>query len=328
MNATLTDRYVEATARGVDDAQRAEVERELRATIEDMIDGRLAAGAVRREEAERAVLVELGDPMRLAASYSGRPLHLIGPAVYPDWLRLLKLLLALVVPLAMVASLVARAFTGGLAGDTIGSTMASTVLTGLTTAAHLVFWVTLSFAVVERSAAGRATGVVTWDPDQLPDTSRKVGLGESIASIAVLALFATALVWQQVASPVVSDGSAIPVLDPALWSSWLPWFIAVIVLEMAFAVWLYRAREWTWRHAAANVALNLAFAVPAIVLLQSGRLFNPEFIATMVEGGWADAESHLVAVTTVGIAVVSVWDAVDGLLKARRHTVAAAPARI
>jgi hypothetical protein len=266
--------------------------------------------------------------MRLAASYSGRPLHLIGPAVYPDWLRLLKVLLALVVPLAMVASLVARAFTGGLTGDTVGATMASTVLTGLSTAAHLAFWVTLSFVVVERSGAGSPTKIVTWDPDQLPDTSRKVSLVESIASIAVLALFATALVWQQVASPVVSDGRVVPVLDPALWSSWLPWFIAVIVLEMAFAVWLYRARAWTWRHAAANVALNLAFAVPAITLLQSGRLFNPEFIAAMVEGGWPAAENHLVAITTVGIAVVSTWDAVDGLLKARRHSVAAAPAQI
>lgn len=328
MDATLTDRYVEATARGVDDAQRAEVERELRATIEDMIDGRLAAGAAPRDEAERAVLIELGDPMRLAASYSGRPLHLIGPAVYPDWLRLLKLLLALIVPIAMAASLVARAFTGGLEGDAFGATIASTVLTGLTVAVHLVFWVTLSFALVERCGAARPTGLVEWDPDQLPDTSRKVSLVETIASIAFLALFVTALVWQHVASPVVSDGDAIPVLDPALWSSWLPWFIAVIVLEMASAVWLYRARAWTWPHAAANVVLNLAFAVPAIALLQSGRLFNDEFIAAMVEGGWADAESHLVAATTVGIAVVSTWDAVDGLLTARRHAIAGVPAQI
>ena len=39
-----------------------------------MIDGRLEAGAPSRAEAERAVLVELGDPVRLAAGYSGRPL--------------------------------------------------------------------------------------------------------------------------------------------------------------------------------------------------------------------------------------------------------------
>ena len=86
MTASLTDRYVAATVRGLDEAQRPEVERELRATIEDMVDARLEAGAPTRADAERAVLVELGDPVRLAAGYSGRPLHLIGPGVYPEWL--------------------------------------------------------------------------------------------------------------------------------------------------------------------------------------------------------------------------------------------------
>ena len=73
MTASLTDRYVAATVSGLDEAQRPEVERELHATIEDMVDARLEAGAPTRADAERAVLVELGDPLRLAAGYSGRP---------------------------------------------------------------------------------------------------------------------------------------------------------------------------------------------------------------------------------------------------------------
>ena len=47
MTSSLTDRYVTATVRSLDDDQRAEVERELRTTIEDMIDGRLEAGDAR-----------------------------------------------------------------------------------------------------------------------------------------------------------------------------------------------------------------------------------------------------------------------------------------
>ena len=43
MTASLTDRYVAATVRGLDEAQRPEVERELHATIEDMVDARLEA---------------------------------------------------------------------------------------------------------------------------------------------------------------------------------------------------------------------------------------------------------------------------------------------
>lgn len=58
------------------------------------------------------MLTELGDPMRLAAGYTGRPLHLIGPAVYPDWLRLVKLLLGIIVPLSMAGSALAQALVG------------------------------------------------------------------------------------------------------------------------------------------------------------------------------------------------------------------------
>jgi hypothetical protein len=77
---SLTDRYVHVTVRNLDEGQRHDVEQELRGTIEDMVDARLDAGAAAsRDDAERAVLVELGDPMRLAAEYTGRPLHLIYP---------------------------------------------------------------------------------------------------------------------------------------------------------------------------------------------------------------------------------------------------------
>ena len=56
--------------------------------------------ARRASAAERAVLTDLGDPDKLAAGYTDRPLHLIGPRYYLDWWRLLKLLLWIVLPCA------------------------------------------------------------------------------------------------------------------------------------------------------------------------------------------------------------------------------------
>jgi hypothetical protein len=326
MAATLTDRYVEATARGLDDAQRPEVERELRATIEDMIDGRLAAGASDRAQAERQVLTELGDPMRLAAGYTGRPLHLIGPAVYPDWVRLVKLLLGIIVPLSMAGSALAQALLGD-EGQAVGEIVASAVLTGLGVAGHILFWTTLVFAVIERSG-GTPKPLVAWTPDQLPDISaaRRVSLGDTAVSLALLVVTAGAIVWQHLASPVRSDGESVPVLDPALWSFWLPWFLAVLLAEMVFVVVLYRTGSWSWPLAGVNVALNLAFGVPAVSLLLSDRLFNDAFIAQLVADGWVEAEAHLRAVTAVSVIAVTAWDSVDGALKARRHTAARAAA--
>src|SRR4051794_38396607 len=95
---TLTDRYVAATLRSVPEKQRPELDKELRASIADAIDDRIEAGS-KPEAAEREVLIELGDPIRLAAGYADRPLYLIGPALFPDYTRLLKLLVGIVVPI-------------------------------------------------------------------------------------------------------------------------------------------------------------------------------------------------------------------------------------
>ncbi|MFC7484261.1 permease prefix domain 1-containing protein [Luedemannella flava] len=66
---TLTDRYVDATLRRLPERQRADIERELRASIEDAVEARVDGGED-PADAERAVLTGLGDPARLAAGYS------------------------------------------------------------------------------------------------------------------------------------------------------------------------------------------------------------------------------------------------------------------
>ncbi len=316
MTASLTDRYVAATVRGLDETQRPEVERELLATIEDMIDARLVAGAPTRRDAEQAVLVELGDPVRLAAGYSGRPLHLIGPGVYPEWLRLVRVLLAVVVPISVVGNLVARLFVEDLATTDIGSLVGSSIALAVTVALHVVFWTTLVFVVLERT--GHAS-LDTWTPDQLPDTggTGRVGFGETAASVVFLVLVALALVWQQTSSPITSAGEVVPVLDPALWSGWIPWLLVVLVAQAVLAIVVFRHGRWTRRLAAVSVLLDLAFAVPLLLLLRSGDLFNETFVDRLVAEGWADAERDLTTSTAVGVLVVLVWSIVEAVRNAR-----------
>src|SRR5690606_7305232 len=80
-SGTLTDRYVYAVIRSLPESQRADIERELRASIADAIETRIEAGEA-PEAAERATLTELGDPMRLAGEYADRPSWLIGPKYF------------------------------------------------------------------------------------------------------------------------------------------------------------------------------------------------------------------------------------------------------
>lgn len=314
--SSLTDRYVSATVRGLDDAQRGDVERELRATIEDMVDARLDDGATTPEEAERAVLVELGDPMRLAAGYSGSPLHLIGPAYFPQWRRLVTVLLSVVVPLVAVVTLVVRLFADDIATDGVGGAFGGAAVAAFTTAVHIAFWTTFAFALLERTGS---SDVGAWDPDQLreDDAAREVGLVETVASLVFLVLIALALVWQHVSSPVRVAGEEVPVLDPALWSLWIPLLLAVVVGHAIVVVLAFRAGRWTLPLAAVGAVLDLVAAGAVVWLLQTGQLFNGAFLDVVTTGGWADAERDLTLGLTVGIIGVTLWDQVETFRRVR-----------
>lgn len=307
---TLADRYVWAAARSVPEAQRTEFERELRERIGDAIDGHVARGAV-PADAEHAALVELGDPLQLAAGYVDRPLYLIGPRYFLTWWRLLKTLLIIIVPLSAAGVLLGQL----LSNAPIGEIIAEPITVGLSVAVHLAFWTTLVFAIAERTPS--SVPVATWTPEQLPqirDDARAGRVGDLVASVVLLAVLAGAIVWQQTGA-IFRDGERlpIPVLDPALWSFWIPYFLVLLALEVVFAVLVY-LRGWTWTLAGVNVLLNVAFMVPAVWLFLTGRLFAPEFLDA-IEWPWpgGDAVVTVLAFVFIGAAV---WDVIDGFRKA------------
>lgn len=270
----LTDRYVHAVLRSVPEARREDLGRELRASIADMVEGRAAAGEP-ADAAERAVLTEMGDPGVLAAQYADRPLHLIGPRYFLTYWRLLLTLLTWIpVSVALVVltiSMIASSDSAAAIGDGISA--------GLQAALHVAFWTTLAFAVLERVDVD--PGLPGWSVDSLPEApeERRITLADTVASVAFILVFAAVLVGQTFRTWVEGpDGSDVAVLDPALWSGWLPFLVGVLLLSAVLEVWLYRARRWTWPIAAATTVASLAFALPVAWLAWQERLLNPAFV--------------------------------------------------
>ena len=310
----LTDRYVGATLRTIPEKQRDDIEAELRASIADAIEARSGVGES-PESVEREVLTELGDPDRLAADYAGRPSYLIGPEHFFTYKRLVSVLLVTVVPI--VAAVVAVAQV--LSGSDVGSVITSTMGTAITVAVHIGFWTTVVFYFIERS--GDAALPETWSLDSLPTTADhgEVKLGEMIASVVFLVLAIAVLSLTGTISPfTAADGSSIPIFDPDLWAFWMPFFIVVLGLEIVFEVVKFRVGRWTWPLAWVNLALNALFAVPAIYLLMTDRVFNPQFFEELGWGSAPDESDLLVRVIAVSIALVCTWDVFDGFRKAWR----------
>ncbi len=320
--STLGDRYVWAVLRAVPEARRDDLEPEIRALVADSVDARGAAG-VEPAEAERAAIMDLGDPERLAARYTDTSLFLIGPRYFTEWKRLLSLLLTTVVPIVAIA--VAGATLLGHMDDPGGAGIAeavwSAIGTGLTTGIMVTFWVTVGFAIAERKSAPDLDEGLAWSPDRLPhvpegrSTESLVGIGFSIAA---LALAVAALVWQQATAPIAIDDASYMLFNPDLWSFWLPYFVGLLGLEILFHVVLYARGGWTWAFAVLNAALNLAFLVPALWLWSEGRLLDAGLVAALDGMGLTEVLRSTGVVIAILIVVTAGWDVVDGFRKAAR----------
>ncbi|MDG9675399.1 permease prefix domain 1-containing protein [Micromonospora sp. DH14] len=312
---TLTDRYLAATLRSVPAQRRDEIATELRASIEDMIEGRTDGGQD-ATTAEREVLTELGNPDVLAARYADRRLQLIGPTYYLLWLRLLKLLLSFIPALVGTIVTIVEAAEGKGFGA-IGPGL----VVALQVAVQIAFWLTLTFAIIERSQT--AVDLPDWTVDQLPDAPvhRGIPLADTIASVVMLVATIAYLPIQHFQSWVRgTDGENIAILDPALWSFWLPALIVVLVASVIFEIVKYRIGRWTWRLFGTKVLLNLAFSVPLVWLALSDRLLNPALAERLSWLADADNRNVLGAAIAVGAAVVVVWDLIDTAIKTRRQT--------
>jgi hypothetical protein len=318
--STLTDRYVWAVLRAVPTNQRRDLEPEIRALVADTMDAHANAGSA--ADVERAALLELGDPDTLADRYVDRTRYLIGPRFYPEWRRLLSILLPILVP---IITIVVGA-SEWLSGATVGQIIVSAFAAGLGVALQTTFWFTLVFAIVERTADRQPGPTRDWTPDQLPTVpaTERMGTADAVATIIVNIFVILAIVWVQTSSPIVLDGTAYPLFDPALWSFWLPYFIVIAGIEVLFAIVLYVRGRWTWSLAVVNAALAAAFAIPALWLLQNGLLFNPALVdkiaeetAQVADGAWFLPS---VMITGILIATISAWDAFDGFRKAYRNS--------
>ncbi|WP_250037182.1 permease prefix domain 1-containing protein [Paractinoplanes maris] len=306
MSASLTDRYVFTALRRVPEQQRADIDRELRASIDDAVDARVDAGETREAAIERTLL-ELGDPDRLADSYAGRSNFLIGPELYGVWRRTMKVLFTTVLPMVVTVVAVVELFAADV---TVGTVIGAAIGATLTVGVHLAFWTTLAFWIVERTGAGLDDLNTPWTlaklPRYEPGALSRMDLG---ALLVWPALLIVALVLQQFA---FTDE---PVLDPANWSFWWPLLIVLIALKGVWAVWVFRIGQWTRPVAVANAVLAVVTAAVQVYLLSADKFFNPGFTGFDAE---ADLRGWVSLAVIVAVILGALWDIFDVTRKTER----------
>lgn len=330
---TLTDRYIAATVAKLPANQREDVEAQLREAIGDAIEARLDQGGTTATPAsasavEKEVLNEFGDPEMLAATYAERQLYLIGPELYLPWKRLTRLLLWIVLPILAVAVPVGSVMAGDPAADIVGGTLSTLVTVGI----HIVFWVTLGFAIASRTRTPPEEFTEPWTVEKLPDEPQpQQTVSDTVATTVILAVAAFAIVWQQVSPPAVTDaGEGLPALNPELWSFILPAALVIIALELGATIVRHIRGAWSMGLFALNTLLNLAFVALVAVPVMNHDLLNRalfDYVGWPSEDFPIDLELQEWGVLAVVVAV-AIWDIVDTWVKTRRATRTPTPAAL
>ncbi len=270
----IFQRYAAEVGRRIPLRGREDIQREILATLEDRLDDRLEeSGRAATMEDAVALLRETGHPRKTAASYAGNA-FLIGPALYPVFTVLCRVVLPIVGVSLIAAGILAAALGGdgakGFIAHAVGI-LGSSVSTVLQTFAVIVaiFALIERFTPKEELAAG-LSALDSWNPRTLPpaDKGLKVDVAEQVAVIAFCAVWIIALVFYADivrAMDVVSRGLALTVSEKL--RGMVPLLIASAGLEVLVAAFTLARGRVTGVTVAARVASKiLGIAVCCIVL--------------------------------------------------------------
>lgn len=311
----LTDRYVDAVRHALPPSRREEAEIDLRRRI-----GERVLRSPHPAAAEHQAIAALGDPLVQAANYASQPLYLIGPMVFPQYLRLLRVLVV-AVP-TTVATVVA--VVQGFAGEQLGSIAAETVALLVGLAVQVVFWTTLVFAIVERVRPDRDTPLNPWTPADLPEPSAdRISLGDTVAAVVMLAVLMVFLLGQTGASAwplsqlVMADGNPIPLLTSTA-QPWVTVLVGVLGVALLLELVRFAVGEWTTVQATLNTLVNLTLAGLSSWLLITQPLINPDYVAALGAPGAAAPGSPGLTGLAVIVIIVCTYDTVVGWWRALR----------
>lgn len=273
----LIDKYIAEVGKHLPRKNRADIEAEIRSTLEDMLEERKQATGEAEDNTVIELLKEYGAPRDVAASYTG-PRYLIGPRVYPIFELVTKIVVAVLLAVTLVGLGIGLS-RSSLAGPEFLKTVgegALNLLGGLITAFGNIV---LVFAILERVLPAKEfEEEEEWNPAELakePDPDR-IKFGEQIFEMFFLVLFLIVfnLYPEIIGIGFFNDNDWVfisPILTDAFFS-YLPWLNVLILLQLGFNVYLLRHGVWNMTTRIMNILLELGSIALAVVMLRGPDL--------------------------------------------------------
>ncbi len=283
----LIDRYVYDVTRRLPQEQRADIEKELRSLIDDMLAARTGETEPSEDDVT-AVLKELGRPQDLAAKYRGTKRHLIGPEYYDIYWLVLKIVLAATGFGLVIALIVSSVVTPPENAFSVAAGSFWGIFGGLVQA---FAYVTIAFALVERFAKDGHILKLDWSPKDLPpvpplnqkDTvniKRADPIVGLIFGVIGLIIF-NAMPWILGYVTAVEGMVSIPVFNLDVVRTMLPLIDLMICLGMLKDMIRLIAGRYSIKISLAVAAINIAMLVLNIVIFLPPAIWNADFLTSL-----------------------------------------------
>ncbi|OIK08832.1 hypothetical protein BIV60_25490 [Bacillus sp. MUM 116] len=328
----LIEIYIQEVTRRLPEKNREDIALELRSTIEDMLPDDY------HEEDIKAVLEKLGSPVTLASGYRDRPMHLIGPRYFDVYVTLLKMILPIATVISLI-SMIAEYFIGYSAEQAVINIVLSLMGEGIwriiEVGIQVFFWLTLVFAILERTDKGRDEQPLTaslkkWTPDDLkniPNIPKKKAISkvEVFGSLLWTAIWATLYFnANHLVGVYKGGGEGLKFVTPSLNQEVLLWYwpivLVVIGFEIALALYKLIKGQWTKRMAICNTALQLIATIAFIVIFRNPNVMTHDYITYMSNLFTITANQFEMWIVGGGIFIFMISAAIsvfDGFRKAR-----------
>lgn len=279
----LVERYIEAVVRYLPPRQRADITRELRSLIEDMLQQRAAGREPGAEDVE-AVLLELGDPRRLADNYRGSSRCLISPVFFDLYWLVLRIVLAAAgggVLLATALEMAAHppdsawAAIAGIIGNLYNA------LIGAFGVVTLIFALNDRFNEQASEAMAKIKG--QWHPSQLPPRMVKgLPIKRSDPIVALIFLFVALIVINvniDLIGLYIQNGGSVSItpLISDRFQTFLPWLNLSIGLAILAEMIKLIVGRWTVPIVLGSLIQKTLSLVITLQMFADQRIFNSDF---------------------------------------------------
>lgn len=284
----LIDRYVSEVGKHLPLLNgREDIEKELKSTLEDMLEDRAqSTGRTRDEALEIEVLKEYGSPQKVASTYNPHP-YLIGPKLFPFFLFVLKIVLTVVVSvmlvLAGVQAVTDTPFMGADFVKIIGQGLGSALSAAIAAFGNVV----LVFVIIERVLPDKEIGGFNdekdWDPASLtkepdPDSvSRFELITEIVFTFVGLAILNIYPQWLGMFF-VTGEETVFISLFSEKFFQFVPWINLTLVAQILLDVYLLRNALWNRLSRLFKVFIEVASLSLTVIILRTPGIigFNAE----------------------------------------------------